>query len=98
MAVEVQQAAVRIRDTCLPDNKVGHEWISPDQWVQMSLIISFLGNATGIAGDLFVGTTNGTNVTVVNGGNLIENVADLELILTEIATVSRSSATEVETA
>ncbi|KAK0507007.1 hypothetical protein JMJ35_010465 [Cladonia borealis] len=98
LAVEVLRAAVRIRDACMPDHKIGHEWISPEQWVQVRLMISWWGNATGIAGGPFIGTVNGTNASVVNGGKQIKTVPDLELILTDIATVSRSSATEVETA
>ena len=97
LAVEVLRAAVRIRNACLPTHKIGHEWISPEQWVQMRLMITWRSNTTGIAEGPFIGSGNGTNVTVINGGKIIKTVPDLELILTDIATVSISSATEVET-
>ena len=74
LAVEVLRAAVRIRNACLPDNKIGHEWISPEEWVQVRLMISWRSNATGIAGGPFLRTVNGTNVTVVNEGKLIRTV------------------------
>ena len=98
LAVEVLRAAVRIKNACLPDHKIGHEWISPEQWVQVRLMISWRTNTTGITEGPFIGTVNGTNATEINGGKMIETVPDLELILTDIATVSISSATEVETA
>ena len=98
LAVEVLRAAVRIKNACLPDHKIGHEWISPEQWVQVRLMISWRSNTTGIAEGPFIGIVNGTNATVVNGGILIKAGPILELILTDTATVSGWSATEVETA
>lgn len=84
--------------------KLGFEWIGPRQWVQVVFAATFpresySSNATGIDGGLSNVTANGTNGTVslsmVNKGNLIEDVPDLGLILTGIATVSGSTATEV---
>ena len=74
LAVEILRAADRIRNACVPDHKIGHEWISPEQWVQVRLMISWFSNATDIAGGPFIGTVNGTNVTVVNEGILIRTV------------------------
>ena len=104
LAVEVLRAAARIRNTCVQVGKLGFEWIEPRQWVQVVFVTTFpresySSNATGIDGGLSNVTANGTNVTVslsmVNEGNLIENVPDLGLTLTGIATVSGSTATEV---
>ena len=103
-AMEVQRAAFRIRDTCVKVGKLGEEWIEPRQWVQVLFITrfgraSYPSNDTGIDGGLSIGTANGTSVTVsvsmVNEGELIESVPDLGLISTGVATVSRSTATEV---
>ena len=83
-AVEVQRAAVRIRDTCVQVGKMGEEWIEPRQWVQVAFYTSwsasYPSNATGIDRGLSIGTANGTNVTIsvsmVNEGNLVATVPD----------------------
>ena len=104
LPVEVLRAAARIRAACVRVGKLGYEWIEPRQWVQVEFATtlpheSYSSNAAGIDGRLSNVTANGTNVTVslsmVNEGNVIKNAPDLGSILTDIAAVSRSTATEV---
>ena len=83
------RAVFRIRDRCLQINRPGqvsrggYEWIEPRQWVRVEIGTCFgngcySSNATGIDGDLVIGTANGTNMTIsvskANEGNVIELV------------------------